>query len=152
MYAANYGFPNGAPPSQNPQMPGQGPNPNQQPQQQQMMYNPQQFPMAAQGGAFPGNPNVNMMPGAGPAGGMMQNAGMPHMAAANGQSKLEISPTHPLRVACRNRAASYFPPWSPSAACESVSVLRGLPMAAWRHEGGGGGGPQPRNNLQKPPR
>ncbi|KAK9792561.1 putative Glutamine repeat protein-1 [Seiridium cardinale] len=116
MYAANYGFPNGAPPSQNPQMPGQGPNPNQQPQQQQMMYNPQQFPMAAQGGAFPGNPNVNMMPGAGPAGGMMQNAGMPHMAAANGQSKLEISPTHPLRVACRNRAASYFPPWSPSAA------------------------------------
>ncbi|KAF3026897.1 hypothetical protein E8E14_015106 [Neopestalotiopsis sp. 37M] len=50
-----------------------------------MMYNHQQFPMGAPGGAFPGGPNVNMMPGGGPAGGMMQNAGMPHMAAANGQ-------------------------------------------------------------------
>ena len=51
-----------------------------------MMYNPQQFPMGAQPshGGFPGAPN--MMPGAGPAG-MMQNTGMQHMAAANGQSK-----------------------------------------------------------------
>lgn len=92
MYANNYGFPNGAPPSQNPHLPAQGPNPNQPPQQQ-MMYNPQQFPMGAQGPPFPGPPN--MMPGAGPAGGMMQNPGMPHMAAANGQSKnFLICPYH----------------------------------------------------------
>ncbi|KAI5926737.1 hypothetical protein F4810DRAFT_653296 [Camillea tinctor] len=88
MYAGNYGFPNAAagspyntappPGSQNNHLqPGSGPN--------QMMYNPQQFPMGTQAGAgFPGNPN--MMPVAGPAG-MMQNTGMPHMAAANGQSK-----------------------------------------------------------------
>ncbi|KAI1143056.1 hypothetical protein F5Y05DRAFT_408509 [Hypoxylon sp. FL0543] len=64
MYAGNYGFPNAGPPNQAP------------------MYNPQQFPMGAQPGvAFPGGPN--MMPGPGPAG-MMQNTGMPHMAAANG--------------------------------------------------------------------
>ncbi|KAI0843211.1 hypothetical protein F5Y06DRAFT_292194 [Hypoxylon sp. FL0890] len=90
MYAGNYGFPNAVPPagsqynggaphsaSQNPHLqPGQGP-PNQA-----SMYNPQQFPMGAQPGvAFPGGPN--MMPGPGPAG-MMQNTGMPHMAAANG--------------------------------------------------------------------
>ncbi|KAI8635211.1 hypothetical protein F5Y19DRAFT_4047 [Xylariaceae sp. FL1651] len=88
MYAGNYGYPNnaagsppyngGAPPpgSQNSAMqPGAAPN--------QMMYNAQQFPMGAQSAAaFPGNPN--MMPGVGPAG-MMQNTGMPHMAAANGQ-------------------------------------------------------------------
>ncbi|KAK8128296.1 hypothetical protein PG984_009404 [Apiospora sp. TS-2023a] len=99
MYSANYnGFPNtgqtfnGAPhSSQNPHMqPGQAANPNQPPQQhhpqqqqpQQMMYNPQQYPMGhAQGPPFPGAPN--MMPGVGPAAGMMQNTGMPHMA--NGQ-------------------------------------------------------------------
>lgn len=126
MYAGNYGFPNGAPPSQNPQMQGQGPNPNQSPQQpqqqqqqqqpqqqqpqqqqqqQHMMYNPQQFPMGAPGGAFPGGPNVNMMSGAGPAAGMMQSAGMPHMAAANGQSKLVVYPLPHLEwpriAACR---------------------------------------------------
>ncbi|ORY63078.1 uncharacterized protein BCR38DRAFT_435819 [Pseudomassariella vexata] len=84
MYSGHYGFPNaaGAPPPQNPHLqPGQGPNPNQA-QQQQMMYNPQHFPMGPQGGGFPGAPN--MMPGAGPAGGMMQNNGMP-MAVSNGQ-------------------------------------------------------------------
>ncbi|KAI1448182.1 hypothetical protein F5Y02DRAFT_337333 [Annulohypoxylon stygium] len=90
MYAGNYGFPNAVPPagsqynggaphsaSQNPHLqPGQGP-PNQA-----SMYNPQQFPMGAQPGVgFPGAPN--MMPGPSPAG-MMQNTGMPHMAAANG--------------------------------------------------------------------
>ncbi|KAI6093519.1 hypothetical protein F4821DRAFT_252523 [Hypoxylon rubiginosum] len=90
MYAGNYGFPNAVPPagsqynggaphsaSQNPHLqPGQGP-PNQA-----SMYNQQQFPMGAQPGvAFPGAPN--MMAGPGPAG-MMQNTGMPHMAAANG--------------------------------------------------------------------
>ncbi|KAJ8125687.1 hypothetical protein O1611_g7952 [Lasiodiplodia mahajangana] len=88
MYAGNYGYPNnpagspqyngGAPPpgSQNSAMqPGTAPNP--------MMYNAQQFPMGAQSAAgFPGNPN--MMAGVGPSG-MMQNAGMPHMGAANGQ-------------------------------------------------------------------
>ena len=87
MYSAPYGFPNaaagptfnGAPPGQNPHMqPGPGPN-----QPQQMMYNPQQFPMGAQG-PFPGGPNqAAMMPGAGPAG-MMQNPGMP--MGPNGQS------------------------------------------------------------------
>ncbi|KAI1462084.1 hypothetical protein F4805DRAFT_193423 [Annulohypoxylon moriforme] len=90
MYAGNYGFPNAVPPagsqynggaphsaSQNPHLqPGQGP-PNQA-----SMYNPQQFPMGAQPGVgFPGAPN--MMPGPNAAG-MMQNTGMPHMAAANG--------------------------------------------------------------------
>ncbi|RYP90587.1 hypothetical protein DL770_003254 [Monosporascus sp. CRB-9-2] len=106
MYSTNFGFPNaaavatgpyGAPPgSQNhqqqpgqahlnqPQQQHQHQHPHQQ-QQQHMMYNPQQFSMGAQpsAGAFPGAPN--MMPGAGPAG-MMQNTGMQHMAAANGQS------------------------------------------------------------------
>ena len=101
MYSAAYGFQNaagpafnGAPPGQNPQMqPGLAPN---QPQQQ-MMYNPQQFPMGAQG-PFPGNPN--MMPGAASAS-MMQNAAMPHMAA-NGQSKFCLSPTS-------STVARYFP-------------------------------------------
>ncbi|KAI1130513.1 hypothetical protein F5Y10DRAFT_114597 [Nemania abortiva] len=88
MYAGNYGYPNnpagspqyngGAPPpgSQSSAMqPGTAPNP--------MMYNAQQFPMGAQSAAgFPGNPN--MMAGVGPSG-MMQNTGMPHMGAANGQ-------------------------------------------------------------------
>lgn len=74
MYAGNYGFPNAVPPA--------GSQPGQVPPNQASMYNPQQFPMGAQPGvAFPGAPN--MMPGPGPAG-MMQNTGMPHMAAANG--------------------------------------------------------------------
>lgn len=91
MYAGNYGYPNnaaaGSPPfngnapppvSQNSAMqPGTAPS--------QMMYNSQPFPMGAQSsGAFP--PNSNMMAGVGPAG-MMQNTGMPHMPAGNGQSK-----------------------------------------------------------------
>jgi hypothetical protein len=71
---------NGAPPQGAHLQPGPSPN-----QQQQMMYNTQQFPMAGQPGAFPAGPNPAMMGGAGPAG-MMQSAGMPHMAA-NGQSK-----------------------------------------------------------------
>ncbi|KAJ8122961.1 hypothetical protein ONZ43_g978 [Nemania bipapillata] len=87
MYAGNYGYPNnpagsqyngGAPPpgSQNSAMqPGTSSN--------QIMYNAQQFPMGAQSTApFPGNPS--MMAGVGPSG-MMQNTGMPHMGAANGQ-------------------------------------------------------------------
>lgn len=95
MYSAPYGYPNaaggpmfnGAPPQGVPLQPGPSPN-----QQQQMMYNTQQFPMASQAGPFSGGPNPAMMGGVGPAG-MMQNAGMPHMAA-NGQSK----PT--LRLVC----------------------------------------------------
>ncbi|KAI0863692.1 hypothetical protein F4860DRAFT_47586 [Xylaria cubensis] len=98
MYAG-YGYPNnpagspqyngGAPPpgSQNPVMqPGTSSN--------QMMYNAQQFPMGAQSAAaFPGNPN--MMAGVGPSG-MMQNAGMPHMAAANGQmSNFQVPYSNP---------------------------------------------------------
>ncbi|KAK4157348.1 hypothetical protein C8A00DRAFT_40312 [Chaetomidium leptoderma] len=81
MYSAPYGYPNattagpifnGAPP--------QGAPPNQP---QHMMYNTQQFPMPGQG-AFSAGPNPALMGGGvGPAG-MMQNAGMPHMAA-NGQ-------------------------------------------------------------------
>ncbi|OTB15521.1 hypothetical protein K445DRAFT_108729 [Daldinia sp. EC12] len=89
MYAGNYGLPNAVPPagsqynggaphpaSHNPHLqPGQG-HPNQA-----SMYN-QQFPMGAQAAVgFPGAPN--MMSGPGPAG-MMQNTGMPHMAAASG--------------------------------------------------------------------
>lgn len=92
MYSAPYGYPNpaggptfnGAPPQQNPHL-QPGPSPGQP---QQMMYNPQQFPMGAQGGHFPAAPNPAMMGGAGPAG-MMQNTGMPHMGA-NGQSKLPL--------------------------------------------------------------
>ncbi|KAK0627502.1 hypothetical protein B0T14DRAFT_563305 [Immersiella caudata] len=87
MYSAPYGYPNpaggpafnGAPPQQNPHL-QPGPSPGQP---QQMMYNPQQFPMGAQGGHFPAGPNPAMMGGAGPAG-MMQNTAMPHMGA-NGQ-------------------------------------------------------------------
>ncbi|KAK1752122.1 hypothetical protein QBC47DRAFT_66445 [Echria macrotheca] len=87
MYSTPYGYPNpaggppfnGAPPQQNPHLqPGPAPG-----QPQQMMYNPQQFPMGTQAGHFPGGPNPAMMGAPGPAG-MMQNAGMPHMAA-NGQ-------------------------------------------------------------------
>ena len=89
MYSAPYGYPNpaggpvfnGAPPQQNHHM-QPGPSPNQP---QQMMFNPQQFPIGAQGAHFPTGPNPAMMGGVGPAG-MMQNAAMPHMAA-NGQSK-----------------------------------------------------------------
>jgi hypothetical protein len=92
MYSAPYGYPNpaggpafnGAPPQQNPHL---QPGPSQS-QPQQMMFNPQQFPMGAQGGHFQAGPNPAMMGGAGPAG-MMQNTAMPHMAA-NGQSKLPI--------------------------------------------------------------
>jgi hypothetical protein len=93
MYAPGYGFPNAVPPTFNngAPPPNQNPHPHMQPGSvpaqpgQQMMYNPQQFAaMGAQGPFVPG-PNQAMMPGAGPAG-MMQNAGMPHMAA-NGQSK-----------------------------------------------------------------
>jgi hypothetical protein len=87
MYSAPYGYPNpaggpafnGAPPQQNPHL---QPGPSQS-QPQQMMFNPQQFPMGAQGGHFQAGPNPAMMGGAGPAG-MMQNTAMPHMAA-NGQ-------------------------------------------------------------------
>ncbi|KAI0555506.1 hypothetical protein F4679DRAFT_172792 [Xylaria curta] len=87
MYAG-YGYPNN--PAGSPQYNGAAPppgsqNPAMQPgtSSNQMMYNAQQFPMGAQSAAaFPGNPN--MMAGVGPSG-MMQNTGMPHMAAANGQ-------------------------------------------------------------------
>ncbi len=93
MYSAQYGFPNAAGPAYNgaPQQNShlqRGPGPNQP---QQMMFNPQQFPMGAQG-PFPGAPN--MMPGPGPAG-MMQNAAMPHVAA-NGQSKFARSLPLPI--------------------------------------------------------
>lgn len=95
MYSAPYGYPNAAPAAFN-GAPPQGAPQSNQPQQQQMMFNPQQqqqqqpgqFPMAGQAGPFPGghgNPTL-MGGGAGPAG-MMQNAVMPHMAVANGQSK-----------------------------------------------------------------
>ncbi|KAF4424196.1 hypothetical protein CGGC5_v005427 [Colletotrichum fructicola Nara gc5] len=91
MYAPGYGFQvsnvpptfnNAAPPpNQNPHM-QQGSGPTQP--GQQMMYNPNQFAgMSGGQPGFVGGPNPAMMSGAGPAG-MMQNAGMPHMAA-NGQ-------------------------------------------------------------------
>ncbi|KAF9870329.1 glutamine repeat protein-1 [Colletotrichum karsti] len=91
MYAPGYGFqvPNvpptfnnaAPPPNQNPHM-QQGSVPTQP--GQQMMYNPNQF--AGMPGGQPGF-NPAMMSGAGPAG-MMQNAGMPHMAA-NGQMSFQ---------------------------------------------------------------
>ncbi|GJC77998.1 hypothetical protein ColLi_00836 [Colletotrichum liriopes] len=122
MYTPGYGFSNvppnfntGAPPpNQNPHMqPGSVPN---QPGQQ-MMYNPNQFAgMPGGQSGFVGGPNPAMMSGAGPAG-MMQNAGMPHMAA-NGQSKL--SPFLAL-----------FLPVSPQAVQQSlVSALRPLMLSA----------------------
>lgn len=91
MYSANYGFGNNGAPNFNnaaPQQPGgqpAGQQQQQQQQQQQMMYNQQQqfAGMGPQGGFGPGA-NPQMMPG-NPAA-MMQNAGMPHMAA-NGQSE-----------------------------------------------------------------
>ncbi|KAI2780810.1 hypothetical protein F4815DRAFT_115280 [Daldinia loculata] len=89
MYASNYGLPNAIPPAGS-QYNGGAPHsashnhhlqPGQGPPNQVSMYN-QQFPMGTQAGvAFPGAPN--MMSGPGPAG-MMQNTGMPHMAAASG--------------------------------------------------------------------
>ncbi|KAI1465886.1 uncharacterized protein F4812DRAFT_461573 [Daldinia caldariorum] len=89
MYAGNYGLPNAIPPAGS-QYNGGAPHPashnhHLQPGQghpnQASMYN-QQFPMGAQAAVgFPGVPN--MMSGPGPAG-MMQNTGMPHMAAVSG--------------------------------------------------------------------
>ncbi|KAF9773766.1 hypothetical protein IL306_008370 [Fusarium sp. DS 682] len=81
MYSAGYGFSNNAAPSFNNPAPQQ--QSGAQPAAQQMMYNQQQqfAGMTPQGGFNPGA-NSQMM-GAGP-GGMMQNAGMQHMAA-NGQ-------------------------------------------------------------------
>ncbi|AEO60665.1 hypothetical protein MYCTH_74772 [Thermothelomyces thermophilus ATCC 42464] len=94
MYSAPYGYQNaaagpifnGAPPQQAAHM-QPSPSPNQQ---QQMMYNTQQFPMPGQPGAFPVGPNPALM-GGGAAGsaGMMQNPGMPHMAA-NGQMSFQV--------------------------------------------------------------
>ncbi|KAK1447683.1 hypothetical protein CMEL01_09522 [Colletotrichum melonis] len=89
MYAPGYGFSN-VPPNFNTSAPPPNQNPHMQPGSvptqpgQQMMYNPNQF-AGMPGGqpGFVGGPNPAMMSGAGPAG-MMQNAGMPHMAA-NGQ-------------------------------------------------------------------
>ena len=101
MYSAPYGghF-NGATPPNPHLQPAPGPN-----QPQQMMYNPQQFPMGAQG-PFPGGPNV--MPAAGPAG-MMQNTAMPHMAA-NGQSKLSLPPLLPTWYATYPSVVRLVPP------------------------------------------
>lgn len=77
MYSGGYGFGNAAGPNFS------NANSQQQPQQQQqMMYNQQQqFSGMMPQGNFPPGANPQMM-----AGGMMQNAGMPHMGA-NGQSK-----------------------------------------------------------------
>ncbi|KAI1394063.1 uncharacterized protein F4822DRAFT_35253 [Hypoxylon trugodes] len=92
MYGNYGGLPNAVPPAGS-QYNGGAPHsaahnphlqPGQVPPNQPSMYNHphQQFPMGAQAGVgFPGAPN--MMPGPGPAG-MMQNTGMPHMAATNG--------------------------------------------------------------------
>lgn len=83
MYSAGYGYGNAAPNFNNgaPQQQGM------QPGQQQMMYNqqgqhPQQQQFAGMGaqGGYPQGGNPQMMAG------MMQNAGMQHMAA-NGQSE-----------------------------------------------------------------
>ena len=92
MYSAGYGFGN-APPNFNnnaaaaaaPQPPGAQQQQQQQHQQQQLMYNQQQqFAGMGPQGFGPGGATPQMMSG-NPAG-MMQSAGMPHMAA-NGQSK-----------------------------------------------------------------
>lgn len=90
MYSAGYGFGN-APPNFNnaaPQPPGaQQQQQHQHQQQQQLMYNQQQqFAGMAPQGFGPGA-TPQMMSG-NPAG-MMQNAGMPHMAA-NGQSECSV--------------------------------------------------------------
>ncbi|KAK1596383.1 uncharacterized protein LY79DRAFT_62990 [Colletotrichum navitas] len=89
MYTPGYGFSN-VPPNFNTGAPPSNQNPHMQPGSvsnqagQQMMYNPNQFAgMPGGQSGFVGGPNPAMMSGAGPAG-MMQNAGMPHMAA-NGQ-------------------------------------------------------------------
>ena len=95
MYSAGYGFGNAPPNFTNtgagaPQQAGaQQPQQHQQ-HQQQLMYNPQaQFAgMASQGFVSSATPQI--MPG-GPAG-MMQTAGMHHMAA-NGQSECSLSCT-----------------------------------------------------------
>ncbi|KXH47184.1 hypothetical protein CSIM01_06466 [Colletotrichum simmondsii] len=115
MYAPGYGFSN-VPPNFNTGAPPPNQNPHMQPGSvptqpgQQMMYNPNQF-AGMPGGqpGFVGGPNPAMMSGAGPAG-MMQNAGMPHMAA-NGQSEL------PPSLTCLS------PPGSESREQERFSLL-----------------------------
>lgn len=87
-------------------------------------------PQGAAASAFPGAPN--MMPGVGPAGAMMQNTGMPHMAAANGQSKpvsrvSRCSPVHAYTRLCllvfSSLAVSPSVPVSPRALfCWSVDL------------------------------
>ncbi len=112
MYAGNYGYPNN--PAGSPQYNGGAPHPGSQnsamqpgTSSNQMMYNAQQFPMGAQSGtAFPGNPS--MMAGVAPPG-MMQNTGMPHMANANGQSKLAFLPSQLCSITafCPSLASLY---------------------------------------------
>lgn len=83
MFQGQFGGYGNAGPQFNNQQAGAQPNQQQQ-QQQQMMFNQQQFAgMAPQGGFNPAA-NPQMMAGASP--GMMQNPGMPNMAA-NGQSE-----------------------------------------------------------------
>lgn len=136
MYAPGYGFqvPNvpptfnnaAPPPNQNPHM-QQGSVPTQP--GQHMMYNPNQF-AGMPGGqpGFVGGPNPAMMSGAAPGpAGMMQNAGMPHMAA-NGQS--ELSPSlPPLVFLCAQSIQQSLvyvlrPLTLPEAACASPWRLR----------------------------
>ncbi|KXH64007.1 hypothetical protein CSAL01_13290 [Colletotrichum salicis] len=98
MYAPGYGFSN-VPPNFNTGAPPPNQNPHMQPGSvptqpgQQMMYNPNQF-AGMPGGqpGFVGGPNPAMMSGAGPAG-MMQNAGMPHMAANGQKSRICVTPS-----------------------------------------------------------
>ncbi|UQC76000.1 uncharacterized protein CLUP02_17510 [Colletotrichum lupini] len=98
MYAPGYGFSN-VPPNFNTSAPPPNQNPHMQPGSvptqpgQQMMYNPNQF-AGMPGGqpGFVGGPNPAMMSGAGPAG-MMQNAGMPHMAANGQKSRICVTPS-----------------------------------------------------------
>jgi hypothetical protein len=113
MYSAGYGFGN-APPNFNnaaaaPQPPGaqqqQQQQQQQQHQQQQLMYNQQQqFAGMAPQGFGPGGATPQMMSG-NPAG-MMQSAGMPHMAA-NGQSKCAA----PLCTLPSSFKCQRFPVW-----------------------------------------
>lgn len=95
MYSANYPFGNAAPPFNNatPQQQQQQ-QPGMQPGQQ-MMYNQQQQPQQPQQ-QFPGMAPQQGFPGGNPQmmqaahAGMMQNPGMPNMAA-NGQSESTLA-------------------------------------------------------------
>lgn len=120
MYSSSHGYPNAGPAYSGAPQPNAYMQPGAAPNQPQMMYNPQQYPMAAAPGPFPGAPN--MMPGASHPPPMMQNPAMAQMAA-NGQSKLPYLLLPSLTL-------SYLPPNFSDLSSSYRSLLSNRPYAA----------------------